>query len=61
MKTVAMTRDFSYRVARHTVIQYVGGLTYHRVPEAAANAILDAKAGTIIKTNTRGKDDRPEQ
>jgi hypothetical protein len=49
MKTVAMSRDFSYRAKRHVFVQYLGGGTYERVPEAAVRAIVDAGAGKVVK------------
>lgn len=48
MKTVAMARDFPYRVKVTVVIMYLGGVTYQRVPEAAVRAILEARAGIVI-------------
>lgn len=48
MKTVAMSRDYTYRAKRTVNIQYIGGATYRRVPEMAARAIVAAKAGTIV-------------
>lgn len=54
MKTVVMSRDYSYRVKRSVFIQYLGGATYDRVPEAAARAIVGAGAGNVV---TREADD----
>lgn len=48
MKTVEMARDFSYRAKPRVFIQYLGGTTYERVPEAAARAIVEAGAGKIV-------------
>lgn len=49
MKTVAVSRDFPYRAKRHVVVQYLGGVTYPRVPEAAVRAIVHAGAGKIVE------------
>lgn len=49
MKTVAMSRDFSYRAKARVFVQYLGGATYDRVPEAAVRAILDARAGRVVE------------
>jgi hypothetical protein len=48
MKTVKMERDFSYRATPRAFVQYLGGETYQRVPEAAVRAITAAGAGTIV-------------
>lgn len=48
-----MLRDFDYRPTRHITIAYQAERTYQRVPEAAARAILAAKAGEVP-----GNDDR---
>lgn len=39
--------DFTYRPKRNVHIQYKGGLTYKRVPEAAVRAIVAAGKGSI--------------
>lgn len=49
MKTVRMTRDFSYRAKPRVSIQYIGGAVYRRVPEAAVRKILAAGAGEIVE------------
>jgi hypothetical protein len=49
MKTVAMMRDFSYRAKRTVFVQYLGGMTYTRVPEAAVRAIVAARAGKVVE------------
>jgi hypothetical protein len=49
MKTVYMDRDFSYRAKARVFVQYLGGATYDRVPEAAVRAILAAKAGQVVE------------
>lgn len=49
MKTVEMSRDYSYCATRHIVIQYIGGKIYRRVPEAAVRAIVAAGAGKIVE------------
>lgn len=48
MKTVTMSRDFSYRAKRTVFVQYLGGTTYRRVPEAAVRAIIEARAGSVV-------------
>jgi hypothetical protein len=48
MKTVKMERDFSYRAMPRAFVQYLGGVVYERVPEAAVRAIIAAKAGVIV-------------
>lgn len=48
MKSVYLTRDYSYRAKKHVFVQYIGGETYHRVPEASARAIVAAGAGKIV-------------
>ncbi|MBN8987421.1 MAG: hypothetical protein J0H42_04195 [Rhizobiales bacterium] len=48
MKVVAVSRDFSYRAKRHVFVQYLAGVTYQRVPEAAVRAILEAGAGRVV-------------
>jgi hypothetical protein len=49
MKTVCMARDFSYRAKARVFVQYLGGATYDRVPDAAVRAIPAAKAGRVIE------------
>jgi hypothetical protein len=53
VKTLTMIRDFSYRAKPRVFIQYRGGCTYERVPEAAVKAITEAGAGTIKGTQER--------
>lgn len=51
MKTIHMTKDFSYQPLTNfpkVIIQYIEGATYRRVPEFAVRAILVADAGRII-------------
>lgn len=51
MKTVHMTKDFSYQPLTNfpkVIVQYIEGATYKRVPEFAVRAILAADAGKII-------------
>lgn len=48
MKTIKMERDFSYRATSRAFVQYLGGTTYQRVPEAAVRAIVAAGAGEIV-------------
>lgn len=43
-----MHRDFSFRVNARAFVQYRGGVTYRRVPEMQARAIVDAGAGAIV-------------
>lgn len=47
MKTVKMARDYSYRATPRVFVQYIGGETYQRVPEAAVRAITAAGAGEV--------------
>lgn len=58
MQTVAVSRDFSYRAKRHVFVQYLGGVTYPRVPEAAARAIVEAGAGNIVSAEQEISDVR---
>jgi hypothetical protein len=44
-----MSRDFTYRVSPTVHVQYLGGATYDRVPEAAVREILKANAGKIVE------------
>ena len=62
MKTVRMLRDFTYRARPRVVVQYIGGMTYMRVPEYAVREIVKAKAGEVveIKHKREGEDERPE-
>jgi hypothetical protein len=48
MKTIRMERDFSYRATSRAFVQYLGGQTYQRVPEAAVRAIVSARAGEVV-------------
>lgn len=57
MKKVHVSRDFSYRAKRHVYVQYLGGVTYERVPEAAVREIVAADAGTIV--TSEGEDVGP--
>jgi hypothetical protein len=43
-----MIKDYSYRATPRAFLQYIGGCTYQRVPEAAVRAILAAKAGEVV-------------
>jgi hypothetical protein len=43
-----MLRDFPYCPTHNVTVQYKGGVTYSRVPEAAVAAITAAKAGEIV-------------
>lgn len=58
MKTVAVSRDFPYRAKRHVVVQYLAGMTYARVPEAAVRAIVSAGAGEIVTEKQEASDVR---
>lgn len=49
MKIVRMERDFTYKPKREVHIAYKAGFTYHRVPEAAARAIIAARAGEAVE------------
>lgn len=46
MKSIRMDRDYTYMPSSSVHIEYKSGITYHRVPEAAAEAILGAGAGS---------------
>lgn len=48
MKTVDVHRDVSIRVNARAFVQYRGGVTYRRVPEMQARAIVAAGAGAIV-------------
>lgn len=51
MKTVYMTKNFSYQPLTNfpkVIVQYIEGATYKRVPEFAVRAILAADAGRIV-------------
>lgn len=48
MKDVRLDRDFTYKPKRNVHISYKGGITYHRVPEAAVRAIVAAGAGRVV-------------
>lgn len=52
MKTVRMLRDFDYRPTPKFLTAFKGGKTYSRVPEAAAKAIVAAKAGEVVKVES---------
>jgi hypothetical protein len=58
MKTIAFSRDFSYCPSRWVTIQYRGGFTYQRVPEAAVRVIRAAEAGEILQN---GEETEPER
>lgn len=49
MKTVLLSRDYSFRVNDQSFVQYIAGVEYKRVPEAQADAIVAAKAGKVIE------------
>ncbi|MFC0243672.1 hypothetical protein [Rhodopseudomonas telluris] len=51
MKTVTMMRDYSYRPFKRkpVIVQYLGGATYDRVPEAAVRSIVGAGAGYVVE------------
>lgn len=48
MKTIRMIKDYSYRATPRVFLQYIGGCTYERVPEAAVRAIVGANAGEVV-------------
>lgn len=52
MKTIQMSCDYSFRAAARIFVQYCEGVTYRRVPEAAARAILAAEAGRVVEPAT---------
>lgn len=49
MKTIRILRDFDYHATRKYLVAYKAGTTVARVPEAAVEAILAAKAGEIAE------------
>jgi hypothetical protein len=49
VKTVAVSRDYAFRVNGRTFVQYRAGVEYRRVPEVQARAIVAAEAGEIVK------------
>lgn len=49
MKTIRMIRDFYYRPNERITIYFCHELTYHRVPELAARAIMVAHAGELVE------------
>ena len=49
MKDVRVDRDFVYKPKRNLHISYKGGITYCRVPEMAARAIVAAGAGQVVE------------
>lgn len=53
MKTVQMFKTFSFRVSAQVFVQFKAGQVYDRVTEAAARAIIQAKAGRIIIAEAR--------
>jgi hypothetical protein len=48
MKTVSLFRDFDYDADPRKTVRFHGGVTYTRVIEAAATAIVRAGAGRIV-------------
>lgn len=44
-----MLRDFTYMAKHNVHVQYLGDVTYDRVPEYAARKILEAKAGEELE------------
>jgi hypothetical protein len=55
MKTIAMEKDFDFHIDAQTSVSYMSGLTYERVPEAQAEAIVKAGAGHIVKASKAEK------
>lgn len=49
MKTVKMSRDYSYRAGARVFVQYLAGQVYERTPEAAVRSIVAAQAGEIVE------------
>lgn len=48
MKSVEVFCDFDYRPHSHWSVRFVAGVTYRRVIEAAALAIVRAGAGCVV-------------
>lgn len=48
MKTVYLYRNFDYRAHRKWSVRFQAGITYQRVIEAAAAAIVRAGAGRVL-------------
>ena len=48
MKSIRMDKDFHFRAGARVWIKFIGGAIYHRVTEAAAQAIIAAGAGRIL-------------
>lgn len=48
MKTMRMTREFAYQPKPSVCVLYLAGMTYERVPEFAARAIVAAGAGCVV-------------
>lgn len=49
MKTIAVHRDYSFRASARAFVQYRAGVTYRRVPEVQARAIVAAGAGDVVE------------
>ena len=50
MKTVELATNFDYCPDPHITIRFHAGITYRRVIEAAALAIVCAGAGRVVET-----------
>ncbi len=48
MKTIEMSRDYSFRAGPRVFVQFKAGVTYQRVTETQARAIIDAGAGRDV-------------
>jgi hypothetical protein len=49
LKDIRVDRDFIFKPKRNLHIAYKAGITYCRVPEFAARAIVAAGAGQIVE------------
>lgn len=55
MKTVEVSRNFDYRAHPRKTVRFHAGVTYTRVLEAAATAIVNAGAGRIVSPGAAGQ------
>lgn len=49
LKTVDVSKDYQFKLGPHSHVQYRAGITYKRVPEIQAQAIIKAKAGRLVE------------
>lgn len=56
MKTIRIIRDFDYHATRKYLVAYRAGTIVERVPEAAVEAILAAKAGEVVENGDTDED-----